>query len=74
MDFPSDCRYTEDHEWVRLSDDGTTGTVGITDFDALPAAARDYLARIEQLAGVPIDIISTGPDREQTIIKQHPFG
>jgi adenylosuccinate synthase len=51
-----------------------TSTVGITDFDALPAAARDYLARIEQLAGVPIDIISTGPDREQTIIKQHPFG
>jgi len=32
MDFPSDCRYTEDHEWVRLSDDGKTGTVGITDF------------------------------------------
>jgi adenylosuccinate synthase len=51
-----------------------TSTVGITDFDALPAAAGDYLARIEQLAGVPIDIISTGPDREQTIIKQHPFG
>ncbi|HSG58205.1 MAG TPA: adenylosuccinate synthase [Woeseiaceae bacterium] len=51
-----------------------TSTVGITDFDALPAAARDYLARIEQLAGVPVDIISTGPDREQTIIKQHPFG
>jgi adenylosuccinate synthase len=30
--------------------------------------------RIEELAGVPVDIISTGPDREQTIIKQHPFG
>ncbi len=48
-------------------------TVGITDFDALPQKARDYLARIEALAGVPIDIISTGPDREQTIIKTHPF-
>jgi adenylosuccinate synthase len=48
-------------------------TVGITDFEALPEAARSYLARIEDLAGVPVDIISTGPDREQTIIKQHPF-
>jgi adenylosuccinate synthase len=48
-------------------------TVGITDFDTLPKKARDYLARIEALAGVPIDIISTGPDREQTIIKTHPF-
>ena len=49
-------------------------TVGITDFGKLPQKARDYLARIEELAGVPVDIISTGPDREQTIIKQHPFG
>ena len=49
-------------------------TVGITDFGKLPQKARDYLARIEELAGVPVDIISTGPDREQTITKQHPFG
>jgi adenylosuccinate synthase len=48
-------------------------TVGITDYNELPSKARDYLARIEELAGVPVDIISTGPDREQTIIKQHPF-
>jgi adenylosuccinate synthase len=48
-------------------------TVGITEFAALPGNAREYLARIEELAGVPIDIISTGPDREQTIIKRHPF-
>jgi adenylosuccinate synthase len=48
-------------------------TVGITSYDELPSKARDYLARIEELAGVPVDIISTGPDREQTIIKQHPF-
>ena len=49
-------------------------TVGVTNYDDLPPKARDYLARIEALAGVPVDIISTGPDREQTIIKQHPFG
>lgn len=48
-------------------------TVGITDFAALPDKARAYLARIEELAGVPVDIISTGPDREQTIVKKHPF-
>jgi len=43
-------------------------TVGVTAFDKLPEKARAYLARIEELAGVPFDIISTGPDREQTII------
>ena len=48
-------------------------TVGITAFHKLPEKARAYLARIEELAGVPVDIISTGPDREQTIIKTHPF-
>ena len=49
-------------------------TFGVTNFDDLPQKARDYLARIEELAGVPVDIISTGPDREETIIKTHPFG
>jgi adenylosuccinate synthase len=51
-----------------------TTTVGLTKLSDLPANARSYLARIEELAGVPVDIISTGPDRDQTIIKQHPFG
>jgi adenylosuccinate synthase len=49
-------------------------TVGVTNNDDLPQKARDYLARIEELAGVPVDIVSTGPDRAQTIIKTHPFG
>ncbi len=48
-------------------------TVGVTSLEELPANAQAYLARIEELAGVPVDIISTGPDRDQTIIKQHPF-
>ncbi len=48
-------------------------TVGLKKFDDLPKNAIDYLARIEELVGVPLDIISTGPDREQTIIKRHPF-
>lgn len=48
-------------------------TVGATTLAELPANAQAYLARIEELAGIPIDIVSTGPDREQTIIKRHPF-
>ncbi len=48
-------------------------TVGKKSVDQLPQAARDYLVKVEQLCGVPIDIISTGPDREETIIKRHPF-
>jgi adenylosuccinate synthase len=48
-------------------------TGGITDFAQLPGNARSYLARMEQLAGVPIDIVSTGPDRAETIVLRHPF-
>ncbi len=48
-------------------------TVGVKSIDRLPQAARDYLDRVEALCGIPIDIVSTGPDREQTIIKSHPF-
>lgn len=48
-------------------------TVGATRLDDLPRAARDYLGRIEELSGIPIDIVSTGPDRDQTVIKRNPF-
>ena len=49
-------------------------TVGVQSFDALPSNARAYIKRIEALVGAPIDIISTGPDREETIVLRHPFG
>ena len=52
---------------------GRTSTVGLTRFEQLPEAAQDYLKRIEEICGVPIDLISTGPDREQTIVLRHPF-
>jgi adenylosuccinate synthase len=48
-------------------------TVGVKAHDKLPKAARDYLARVEKLCGVPIDMISTGPDRDETIVLRHPF-
>ena len=49
-------------------------TVGLKSLDALPTTARAYICRLEELVGAPIDIISTGPDREETILLQHPFG
>src|SRR5512141_207785 len=48
-------------------------TIGITEFDRLPANARKYLARLEELGEVPIDIVSTGPDRAETIVLRHPY-
>lgn len=42
-------------------------------FEDLPENARRYLRRIEELLGVPVDIISTGPDRDSTIIIRNPF-
>ena len=48
-------------------------TVGVKRHADLPANARAYLARLEQLVGAPIAIISTGPDRAETIVQRHPF-
>ncbi len=48
-------------------------TVGAKRVDDLPAKARAYIARIEALCEVPVDMISTGPDREETIVLRHPF-
>jgi len=57
----------EEHEGWKES------TVGITDFGKLPARARTYLKRIEEVTDTAIDIVSTGPDRAETIILTHPF-
>ena len=48
-------------------------TRGARRIQDLPAEARRYLDRLEELAGVPVDIVSTGPDREETIVLRHPF-
>ena len=52
---------------------GQTSTVGVREFSQLPESARCYLKRIEEVCGVPIDGISTGPDRDETIVMRHPF-
>ncbi|HHJ38610.1 MAG: adenylosuccinate synthetase [Methylothermaceae bacteria B42] len=49
-------------------------TVGITQMDHLPQNALRYIRRIESLLQVPVVILSTGPDRNQTIVLEHPFG
>lgn len=48
-------------------------TVGVKSLAALPSHARAYIERIEELVGTPVDMVSTGPDREETIVLRHPF-
>ncbi len=48
-------------------------TVGIKRLEDLPRNARTYLDHVEAACGVPIDVISTGPDREETIVRRHPY-
>ena len=50
-----------------------SSTVGITEYSKLPEAAQHYIARLAEACGVSIDIISTGPERGQTIVLRHPF-
>jgi adenylosuccinate synthase len=68
VDRFADCKpvYEEWPGWQK-------STVGVTNYDDLPGNAKTYLDRMQELAGVPIDIVSTGPGREQTIVRQHPF-
>ncbi|NQZ09927.1 MAG: adenylosuccinate synthase [Algicola sp.] len=51
----------------------TENTRGITEFAKLPAAAKAYIKRIEEITGVPVDIVSTGPDRVETMVLVNPF-
>lgn len=51
----------------------TESTVGVTDFNKLPANAQRYLERLSEVCGIPIDMVSTGPDRNETIMLRDPF-
>ncbi len=51
----------------------TDSTVGVDDYDDLPENAKAYLKKIEEITGIPVDIISTGPDRRDTIVLRDPF-
>jgi len=51
----------------------TDSTVGVTDYAKLPVNAQRYLQRIEEVTGVPVAMVSTSPDRDHTIVLQHPY-
>ena len=51
----------------------SSSTVGAREWGALPAEAQRYLRRLSELVGAPIDMVSTGPDRDETILLRHPF-
>ncbi len=51
----------------------TDNTFGVTTYEDLPQAAKDYIKRLEEITGVPVDIVSTGPDRNETIVLRHPY-
>ncbi len=48
-------------------------TFGVQDYDKLPVEAQNYIRRLEAITGVPVDIVSTGPDRVETIVLRHPY-
>jgi adenylosuccinate synthase len=50
-----------------------TSTIGTSSFDSLPIEAQNYIRKIEELSDLPVDILSTGPDRDETLILKHPF-
>ncbi|SFV86702.1 Adenylosuccinate synthetase [hydrothermal vent metagenome] len=50
-----------------------TSTIGTDSFDSLPQQAQDYIRKIEELSNLPVDILSTGPDRDETLILTNPF-
>jgi len=73
-DFPLDVSRLDDCKPIYKTFDGwASSSVGVISYDQLPSNARYYLEWIEDELNVPIDIVSTGPDREQTIIKKNPF-
>jgi adenylosuccinate synthase len=71
--FPADAAKLARAEPVLESVPGWTDeTAGVLEHDALPAVARDYVARIEAETGAPVSLISTGPRREETIVRDEP--
>jgi adenylosuccinate synthase len=61
-----------DKEYITMSG-WKTSTIGITKFEDLPTQAKEYIAKIEELVGVEVGLISTGPERDQTIVKKDTF-
>ena len=74
QNFPLDISRLEDCEPIYKEFLGwTDSTIGVTRYENLPDNARYYIESIEEILKIPVDIISTGPDRNQTIIRKNPF-
>lgn len=72
--LPSDVEILDQCQPVYIEMPGwQESTVGVKVYEQLPANARNYLEKLAELVGVPVDIISTGAERNQTIIQRHPF-
>ncbi len=73
-EFPADLHVLEQVEPIYKTVEGwMKSTVGALDDDALPPAARSYIRLIENDLGVPVTMISTGPRREETIVREAPI-
>jgi len=71
---PSDCEDFSQVEPIYEEMPGwQSNTFGLKSWDDLPEKAQAYVKRLEELVGAPVDIVSTGPDRVETIILHHPF-
>jgi adenylosuccinate synthase len=66
-------QYQKCHAIIEEMPGWQDSTAGLTDFTALPKNAKAYIRRIEELLEVKITILSTGPERDETIILEHPF-
>eukprot|EP00903_Cladosiphon_okamuranus_P004300 g4298.t1 len=74
LSVPKDCDDIESIEPVYEELPGwTESTFGVQHWDALPENARSYVQRLSEVIGAPVDIVSTGPDRSETILLNHPF-
>lgn len=73
-DLPMDlCDLQECEPIYVLMPGWQSSTYGVTKLNDMPERAKNYISYLERLCGVPVDIISTGPDRDHTIILRHPF-
>ena len=66
-------QYEQCHAIIEEMPGWNETTAGVTDFNDLPENAKAYIKRLEELIGVKVTIVSTGPDRDETIILEHPF-
>jgi len=72
--LPLGADQTENCEPILIDMPGwTENTFGTKNWDDLPKNAKNYISKLEELCGVPVHIISTGPERDETILIKHPF-